>query len=293
MAQAAAGAEHDLMSVAGMPQENPELQARIIGGNKYLQRRQGMQDLAHYQFYDNQMLAIAWTGCLLLEMIPHYYDTERMQRIVGEDGVPSVVKINERVPGQTGDSPIERVKNDVTVGLYSVVMDTGPGYATKREEAQENMVEMLNTPMGEVLVKEGADVVLRNMDWHGADKLADRVAAKIPAAMEQVMEELPEQAKNIILALQQQNEQKDEVIRQQQLEIKYKSEIEDRKIQGRLEETDRVSERDIMRESMRGATSRDVAEIGAAAQLLNTKAESDEAEAASQKLIKAGTEDRN
>lgn len=290
MAAAAAGAEHDLMSVAGMPQENPELQARIVSGNKYLQRRQGMQDLAHFQYSDNQNLAIAWTGEILLELIPHYYDTERMQRIIGEDGVPQVVKINERAKDEA--SGVERVKNDMTVGLYSVVMDSGPGYATKREEAAENMMEMLNTPMGDVVVKTGPDIVLRNMDFHGADELADRAATTTPGGMEKIMEGLPKQAQNIIGALQQQIAQKDEVIQQQALEIKYQGTAKEMQIHGKLEETDRNNETKLRDTVIRGHTARDVAEIGAAAQLLNTKAESDEAERASQRLIEAGTKDR-
>lgn len=294
MAAAAAGAERDLMSVAGMPQENPEIQARVVGGNKYLQRRQGMQDLAHYQYYDNQTLAIAWTGSILLEQIPYYYDTERMQRIIGDDGVPQVVKINERVSEtpEGATDPIVRVKNDVTVGMYSVVMDTGPGYNTKREEAAENMVETLSTPLGEIIVQQGADIVLRNMDFHGADELADRVASTIPAAMEQIVEGLPKQAQHIITSLQQQLAQKDQVINQQALEIKYGQGKEQIRIQGQLEKTDRDNETKIRQQSMKDATSRDVAEIHGATQLLNTRAESEHEERAAQQLIDAGTQDR-
>lgn len=294
MASAAAGAEHDLMSVAGMPQENPEIQARILGGNKYLQRRQGMQDLAHFQYYDNQTLAIAWTGEILLELIPYYYDTERMQRIIGEDGVPQVVKINEQVQEtpEGASEAVMRVKNDMTVGLYAVVMDTGPGYATKREEAAENMVETLNTPLGEVVVQQGADIVLRNMDWHGADELADRVASTIPAAMQKMVEGLPKQAQNIIGALQQQLQQKDQTIQQQALEIKYGQDKERMRIQGKLEETDRNNERAVRVEDMKGNTSRDVAEIHGATQLLNTNTEAAHDRAAARELIDRGIEDR-
>ncbi len=290
MAAAAAGAEHDLMSVAGMPQENPELASRIVGGNKYLQRRQGMQDLTHFQYYDNQTLAIAWTGEVLLEMIPHYYDTERMQRIIGEDGVPQVVKINEQ--GAPDDSGVQRVKNDMTVGLYSVVMDTGPGYATKREEAAENMVEVLGTPLGEVVVQQGADLVLRNMDWHGADELADRVASTIPAAMEKMVEGLPKQAQNIIGSMQKQLQDLQGQLQQAQLEIKYQGSVKEMQVHGKLEEIDRNNENRVQVEHMKGATSRDVAEIHGATQLLNTRAEAEGDEKAARALIDAGTKDR-
>lgn len=288
MAEAAQSAEHDLMSVAGMPQENPEIAARVVGGNKYLQRRQGMQDLTHYQYYENQLFAIAWTGELLLERIPHYYDTQRMQRILGEDDVPKVIKINEK----TQQDGVQRVKNDMTVGRYSVVMDTGPGYSTKREEAAENMVEVLGTPLGEVMVKTGPDVILRNMDFHGADELADRAAATTPGGTEKLMEGLPKQAQNIIGALQQQLQQKDEIIQQQALEIKYSGGVKEMQVHGKLEETDRNNETRIMVQAMKDATGRDVAEIHGATQLLNTRAESESEERQADALIKAGTTDR-
>lgn len=289
MAQAAAGAEHDLMAVSGMPQENPEIQARIVGGNKYLQRRQGMQDLTHFQYYDKQTIAIAWTGCLLLEQFPFIYDTARMQQIIGEDEQPKMVPINQKV----NEGGVEKVKNDLTTGIYNIVMDTGPDYMTARQEGAENMIETLNTPLGEVVVQNGADIVLRNLDWHGANELADRVAIKMPEQLEEIMANLPDQAKNIIQSLQQQLGQAQQTIQQQALEIKYKADIETLKTHGKLEQTDRQSENKIQIEAMRGATARDTAEISAAAQLLNSQMESRQEEAAADRLIAAGTKDRS
>lgn len=289
MSEAAAGAEHDLMSVAGMPQENPQIASQIIGGNKYLQRRQGMQDLAHFQYYDNQTLSIAWTGSILLEMIPYYYDTKRIQRIIGEDGVPTVVTLNDK---SKGDDGVERIKNDMTVGMYSVVMDTGPGYVTKREEAAENMVQTLSTPLGSVIVQQGADIVLRNMDFHGASELADRVAVTIPGAMDEIIQGLPKQAQNMIAALKQQMQQKDQTIQQQSLEINYGKDKEKMRIHGKLEEIDRHNENRIQVQTMKDTTSRDVADIHGATQLLNTNAEAGHDRSAARDLIDAGTRDR-
>jgi hypothetical protein len=296
MAEWSSSAERNLMAVAGMAPENPEIQARVVSGNKHLQRRQGMQDLAHYQYYDNQTLAIAWTGNLILERIPHYYDTKRQQRILGEDGVPQLLTLNE--DGANGE-----IKNNMKTGRYAIVMDTGPGYATKREEASENMMELLGTPLGEVVRETGPDIVLRNMDFHGADELADRAAVTTPGGMDKIMEGLPKQAQTIIQTLQSQMQQKDEQLQQMGLELKYKAGIQDSKNQAddqrnirdnvtKMKIADRHVEKDLEVQDSKAATSRDVAEIGAASQLLNTKMESDESERESQRLIKAGTTDR-
>lgn len=319
MSEAAQGAEHDLMSVAGMPQENPEIAARVVGGNKYLQRRQGMQDLTHFQYYDNQTLAIAWTGVLLLERIPFYYDTKRMQRIIREDGKPEMVELN--TPADHPESPgVQIVKNDMTVGRYAVVMDTGPGYATKREEAAENLTELLSTPLGEKVAETSGDIVIRNMDFHGADEVADRIAVTIPGAMDKIMEGLPKQAQTIIQSLQAQIQQQAQELQQAQLELKYKSGIEQMKDEGHTRRTliqttgkahdtemrakteDQNSVRDYIGwrsevaenadtklkiANIQRDTALDVAEIKVGGELLNTHAEAAHEEKAADKALEA------
>lgn len=285
-AQAAQGAEHDLMSVAGMPSDDPEIRRQVVSGDKHLQRRQSMQDLTHYQYYDNHTLALAWTGELLLELIPFYYDTQRVQRIIGEDGVPKVITINE---AKESDG-IKAVLNDMTVGKYAVVMDTGPGYATQREESAAGMERLLMTPLGEAIVATGPDIIVRNQNWHGADELADRLAVTTPGGMDKIMEGLPKQAQTIIQTLQAQMAQKDETIKQQGLEIAYAQGKEKMRIHGVLEKTDRDNETKVQLQAMKGTDQRDVAEIHAATQLLNTKAEQEHEEKMSDKLIKEGVE---
>lgn len=302
------------------------MQGRIVSGNKYLQRRQGMADLTHFQYYDNQMLAIMWTGIILLELIPYYYDTERMQRIIGDDGVPTMTGINQRAEEQdeAGQS-IWRVKNDLTVGRYDVVMDTGPGYQTKREESAESMLELLNTPLGEVIVKTRPDLIVRNMDFAGADELADSIAPTTPEGMEEAMKALPKQAQAIVQTLQGQLQQTQQALQQAQLEIKYHGDIERLKDEGQTRRTlitttgkahdtetkahtdDLNSQRDyagwqsevdknvrakVAVAHIQGDTSRDVAEIKVGGELLNTHVEAAHEAKAADKAIKAGQTDR-
>lgn len=308
--EAAQGAERDLMSVAGMPQEDPALVGRIVSGNKALQRKQGMADLTHWHYYDNQTLAIMWTGIILLDLRKFYYDTKREQRIIGEDGVAQMVTINDG----TED-------NDMTTGDFDVVMDTGPGYATKREENAEQMMELLGTALGEVVVKTGSDVVLRNMDFNGADILADRAMTTNPEAMDKAIESLPEQAKNIIGALQQQVQQGQQQIEQMTMELKYKSGIEQMKdagqtkrtlmtVTGKAHDTETSANADLENSKMdfagwmaeiaewrnqaevNRATKLDVAEIQVGGALLNTHAEAAHEQKAAEKAIRAGQTDR-
>ena len=146
-----------------------------------------------------------------------------MQRIIGEDGVPSMVQINQR---QMQPNGVQTVKHDMTVGRYDVVMDTGPGYETKRLEGAENMLDLLKTPLGETVAKTGADIVIRNMDFPGSDELANRAMPQTPQGMQKAMEALPSDAKAIVQSLLAEKQQMQQAMQHLQLELKYKTQIE-------------------------------------------------------------------
>ena len=222
-AEASQSAAKNLMAVAGMPHEPGQDTPGTVVSGIALRRRQAISDISHFQYYDNQTMAIAQVGRILLDLFPYYYGEARMQRIIGEDGVPQMVGINQRVQVSPG---VWEIKNNLQVGRYDVVMDTGPGYETKRLEAAENLIDLMKTPVGEVAVKAGADIIVRNLDFPGADDLADRLLPMNPQGMQKAMANLPKEAQGIVQALQGQLQQAQHVIQQQALEIKFKSGIE-------------------------------------------------------------------
>jgi hypothetical protein len=300
MAEAAQGAEHDLMAVAGMPHEpGQDSPGQVISGNA-IRRRQAISDISHYQYFDNEVLAQSHTGRILLGQIPYYYDTQRMQRIIGDDGVPSMQEIN--APETDENGAVTRVKNDLTIGRYDVVMDTGPGYQTKREEGAEAMLSLLSTPLGEQITKVGADLVVRNLDFAGADDLADRLVTTTPEGMQKAIEGLPKQAQTIVATMQQQVQQLQQANQHLQLELKYRGSIEEMKQQAQTERThiqattdDKNSRRDFqgwMHDiDVKSTTARDVAEIRVTGELLNTHVEAEHNKAAADRMIKQGERD--
>jgi len=275
---AAESAAKDLMALAGMPHEpGQDAPGQVVSG-RALRERQALSDIGHFQYYDNQTRAICHTGRVLLDLIPHYYSEQRMQRIIGDDGTPSVVALNQP------DPTVQKIKNDVTVGRYDVVMDTGPGYETKRLEAADMMIDLMKTPVGVLIAKVGADVFLRSLDFVGAQELADRVMPQTPEGMAKAMEGLPDQAKNIVTAMQQHVTQLQQQLQQAQLEIKYKGQIEQGWMQTelakeRLKTDTQAHDAAIKADTAHTTThtkaqaSIAVAEIGAAAQIMNTHVE--------------------
>jgi hypothetical protein len=229
---AAQMASEDLKAVAGMFDPALGAPGQETSG-VMVQRRQQQSDLSNFHFYDNYTRSIRATGVVILDLIPHYYDTQRVVRIIGEDGTPDSVTINEQAIG--------KVLNDVTVGRYDVVMDTGPGYDTKRLEAQEILTELAKAfPQ---LMQVGGDLILRQIDAPGVDALADRLAALIPAA--QIDKELPKdmdpQVRKFVAGIMQQLQQAKQVVQQLTME-------KQAKVFGIEQKEHAVTEREMLKE---------------------------------------------
>jgi hypothetical protein len=62
---------------------------------KALNGQQQQVDMTNYHYYDNLTKSIAQTGRIILDLIPKIYDSERVMRIIGVDGKPDLITINE------------------------------------------------------------------------------------------------------------------------------------------------------------------------------------------------------
>jgi hypothetical protein len=179
--QAKMGASEDIKSTTG------QYDASLgIGGNERSGRailaRQREGDTGTYHYVDNLARAVRHVTRQLVDLIPKIYDTQRVARIIGEDGESSMVKMNpmqpepvKKIVDQNG-IVIDKIYNP-SVGKYDVVVVTGPGYATKRQEALEAMAQLLQT--NPQLWAVAGDLFVKNMDWPGAQEMAKRFAKTI------------------------------------------------------------------------------------------------------------------
>jgi hypothetical protein len=143
-------------------------------------------------------------------------------RIIGDDGKPEIVTLNQ--PG-TDENGVSKVLNDVTVGEYDVVMDTGPGYNSKRAEAVDSMMSLLGADPN--LMQQAGDLIFRNMDFPGADIIADRLAAVNPLAQIDEKSEVPPQAQMMIAQGKQQIQQLQQQIQMMQMDSKYRASVQE------------------------------------------------------------------
>jgi hypothetical protein len=218
---AAQAITQDLQAVVGIVDPNQLPQGNISG--KALQGQQQQVDMTNFHYYDNLTRSIAHTGRIILDLIPKIYSQERVMRIIGDDGKPELTTINQRT-GETDENGIEKILNDVTVGEYDVVMETGPGYNTKRQEAVDSMMSLLAADPN--LMAQAGDLIFRNMDFPGADIIADRLAAVNPMAQIDEKSPIPPQVQMQLAANQQQMQAMQKQMEVMQMVMKYRTDVE-------------------------------------------------------------------
>lgn len=161
-----ATAAEDLKSITGMYDPSLGADSSEVSGTAIL-ARQTQTDNANSHYADNLMKSITHVGKILVDLIPFYYDTPRMVRIIKPNDDQEMIAINQFDGGI-----------DLTIGRYDVVVQTGMSYASQRKEAvQAGLTLLQQRPEAFNLI---GDLVVGNMDWAGAKTMAQRLKTQVP-----------------------------------------------------------------------------------------------------------------
>jgi len=227
---AADGINADMQAVLGIFDPNQMATGNISG--KALNGQQQQIDLTNFHYYDNLTRSIKHTAKIILDLVPKIYDQARVMRIIGDDGKPDLVDINKR---QSDEQGVMTILNDVTVGEYDVVMDTGPGYNSKRIEAVNSMMPMLSADPN--LMNVAGDLIFRNMDFPGADVIADRLAAANPLAQIDDKSPVPPQVQMQLAQSKKTIEELQQQLQGMQLMLKNRADVEQMKQEAETKRT--------------------------------------------------------
>jgi hypothetical protein len=174
--QEALTADGDMKATTGIYDASLGKQSNETSGRAIMARDQ-QGETASYVYVDNESAAIEHAGEIMLEMIPHIYTGERVVRMMGEDGaIEGYARINTMLPDGT-------VFNDISVGQFDLEVTTGPAFATKRMEAADKMMQLVQSvpAIGQI----GADMIVKALDMPYGDKLAERLALTlVPPGMD-------------------------------------------------------------------------------------------------------------
>jgi len=171
------------------------------GKQELAQQKQG--NVANFHYMDNFIRTLRHAGRCAINMIPHYYDGERMVMTRGEDSTVSQHVINK------WNEAAQAFDNDLSVGKYGLAVTPGPSYATMRAEAADAMVQFGQS--WPKLMDIAGDKVVKAMSWPGAEEIAERIARTIPKEIRDDPEDgpapIPPEAQQQIAQLTQQLEE--------------------------------------------------------------------------------------
>ena len=124
----------DMQTIIGLHEATLGAESNEKSG-KAIRARQSQGFTATFQFPDNLNRAQEQCGRLIVEAVPQLMDTQRIIRIRLPDDTDDFVEINTSIKDKDGGKTV--LVHDIAYGKYDVIMDTGPSYATQREEAAE------------------------------------------------------------------------------------------------------------------------------------------------------------
>lgn len=118
-----------------------------------------------YGFTHGRNQAVRRIGSLLQDAMPHIYASAQEIRIIGpDDSAQDYVDI----PGA-----------EALTEPYECYVEAGPSYATQRIETVNVLMELAKSAP-EKIIGEGADIIVENLDFPAAQRLADRFKKSIP-----------------------------------------------------------------------------------------------------------------
>lgn len=233
--QEAMNASDDIKAILGMFDPSMGQRSNETSG-KAIIARQRESDTGQFHFVDNLARAIRHTGRILIDLIPHVYTGDRVVRVLGEDSEAKNVRLGDSrqsIPDENGET--QEIYN-LSVGKYDVVVDTGPNYTTKRQEAAEQMTELMRVyPDAAPLI---GDLLAKNLDWPGAEDIAARFKAMLPPQIKDADENSPEAAvmQQANTAVQQMQE-KMQAMQQQAVQLIQKAQSEAQQLKMELDST--------------------------------------------------------
>lgn len=198
---------------------------------KAIQQRQMVGDIATFHYPDNMSRAIRQCGRVLIDLIPHYYDTKRTARILGDDGEPAHVQLDPSLPHAVNGDRKNKIYN-VGVGKYDVAVTVGPSYATRRQEGMERMQAYMST--NPALWGVIGDLAVKLDDSPYSQEMAERIKRTIPPEIRGNDDEEGEPMDPEVMAQFQQLQQALQMTQQQLAELGQANQQLQQTVQGKV-----------------------------------------------------------
>lgn len=184
--QEALNAQDDMKSILGLYDPSLGLADSQQSG-KAIIAQQTQSHTSNFHFLDNLSRAIEHGGRILVDLIPTVYSGQRIIRILGSDTKAKTVQLGGPIPamGPDGQPQMDPATNlpmtkicDLDRGRYDLTVETGPGYATRREQTADQLTQLVQAyPEAAPIL---GDLIVKNLDIPDADEAVRRLHAMLP-----------------------------------------------------------------------------------------------------------------
>jgi hypothetical protein len=186
---------------------NAEDMNRVSG--KALVQHTKRSDLGSFEFIDGFNSALQLTWEMAVDMIPTIMDAERIERIIGQDGVEKLVELNTEHP-LTGD-----IVHDLSKGSYDVEVTIGPSFQSARQEALDTLIAFAEAmPESAPMIQ---DLIAKNIDSPDAHEMAKRL--RIPLIQQGIVQPTEQEKKEGVGAQKSPQQQQQEQAKALELQL--------------------------------------------------------------------------
>lgn len=201
--QEAMNASDDIKAILGLFDASLGAKSNETSGIA-INARKKEGDVSTFHFIDNLTRSIRQVGAVCLDLIPNVYSERQIIRILGEDGTPADVPMKQPVmitnqgyvqKEQAQKQQLEGVEHifDLGVGKYDLTVSAGPSFNSRREEAAVQMDGFIKSFPGAAPII--GDLYAKNLDWPGAEEIAERLKMINPVLNKQQQGPDPETIK--------------------------------------------------------------------------------------------------
>lgn len=149
----------------------------LVSG-KSVRYQQGQASVSNYHLLDSVNNLVRRVGEIVNELVPFYYNDDRIRMILGED--------QSATPVSFGPNMVEGVANhDLAKGRYAVRISAGPAYGSQRDALLDQLAEFarMDQPTMQVI----APYFLKAINLPGSEDLAMQLKALLPPPVQQVL----------------------------------------------------------------------------------------------------------
>ncbi len=177
--QAYQNANQDLMQILGRFEESRGQETNAISGIA-INARQRAANKPVNLYDDNNQRGIKMIGKILLDMIPHIYDTERSVMIMTGDSQSKAVEVNK----QNGykmlpDGGIEpQIENDLTKGSFDIEIRVDGSYDAQQAQAMDTLIRLatINPAISNLI----PDLLAEVSGLENTQQLVERLKTLVP-----------------------------------------------------------------------------------------------------------------